>query len=69
MKRNKINTSTEQGTELFQASEIIRKFKFAFAGTPDKNLKGYRVAKKKVAQLLGTLSMEKSKSRSTMIKQ
>ncbi len=53
MKRaKKVYTNTDDSKALFEAGEIIRKFKFALPGTPEKNLKGYRSAKKTVAQLL-----------------
>ncbi len=57
MKRTKI----VDNTELFSSGEMIRKFKFAFPGTPEKNLKGYRLAKKKVAQVLTSISASKQK--------
>ncbi len=57
MKRIKI----VDNKELFSAGEAIRKFKFAFAGTPDKNLKAYRAAKKTVAQTLTSISMSTKK--------
>jgi ribosomal protein L29 len=55
MKRIKL----ENNKELFEAGEVIRKFKFAFAGTPEKNIKEYRKAKKKVASLLTELNSKK----------
>lgn len=48
MKRTKVTDNKE----LFDASEVVRKFKFAFPGTPEKNIKEYRLARKKVASLL-----------------
>ncbi len=48
MKRTKVIDNKE----LFEASEVVRKFNFAFPGTPEKNMKEYRLAKKKVASLL-----------------
>lgn len=57
MKREKIVTAdSDTNTALYNAGEVIRKFKFALAGTPEKNLKAYRAAKKTVAQLLGNSS-------------
>lgn len=54
MKRTKIDNK-----ELFEASETVRKFKFAFPGTPEKNIKEYRKAKKKVASLLTEVNNKK----------
>jgi hypothetical protein len=53
MKRAKLVIShTDDSKALFEAREVVRKFKFAFPGTPEKNQKNYRAAKKTVAQLL-----------------
>lgn len=50
MKKDLIKTDSIEN-DIYTAQEVIRKFKFALPGTPEKNLKEYRKAKKMVAVL------------------
>lgn len=58
MKKTPITTENF-AQDLFNAQESVRKFKFAFPGTPEKSIKAYKAAKKKVAQLLTHKSNQK----------
>lgn len=51
MKKEKV-TLDNFTQDLYDAREIVRKFNFAFNGTPEKDVKNFRAAKKKIAQLL-----------------
>lgn len=52
MNTTKEMTQEEIKDTLKTAQESVRSFKYAFPGTPTRNLKEYRSAKKMVAQLL-----------------
>jgi hypothetical protein len=51
MKKETLKTDNI-ANDIYTSKETIRKFKFAFPGTPEKNVKDYRKAKKMVARLL-----------------
>lgn len=52
MAKMKEYTTEEMTKQLAESREVVRKFKSAFQGSPERNLKEYREAKKVVAQLL-----------------
>lgn len=52
MNTTKEMTQEEIKEALKDAQESVRAFKYAFPGSPARNLKEYRSAKKMVAQLL-----------------